>query len=293
MKKLYLLFTFSLIYSLSYGQQKNIDSLTKNMDVKYGIINTFIKNDKLLIEINRNILNKEFLVVTRLAQIPSNYSPYVNAGSKTSEQVIEFEKKNNKIFIKQLSYLNVASDSDPISQSVSENNFPPILASFEIKNSEEDSYLIDVSDYFLNDSPGFNIINSRIKDEYKIGNVDKKRSSIDSANSFPENTEILSTLTFNVNKPPRENRSKTFTFQINHSIILLPEEKMKIRYNDHRVGWFTINKIDYSSEALKSDSYKLIRRWKLEPKDPEAYMRGELVEPKKANSILSRSCNSN
>jgi len=281
MKKLYLLFTFSLIYSLSYGQQKNIDSLTKNMDVKHGIINTFIKNDKLLIEINRNILNKEFLVVTRLAQIPSNYSPYVNAGSKTSEQVIEFEKKNNKIFIKQLSYLNVASDSDPISQSVSENNFPPILASFEIKNSEEDSYLIDVSDYFLNDSPGFNIINSRIKDEYKIGNVDKKRSSIDSANSFPENTEILSTLTFNVNKPPRENRSKTFTFQINHSIILLPEEKMKIRYNDHRVGWFTINKIDYSSEALKSDSYKLIRRWKLEPKDPEAYMRGELVEPKK------------
>lgn len=56
MKKLYLLFTFSLIYSLSYGQQKNIDSLTKNMDVKHGIINTFIKNDKLLIEINRNRL---------------------------------------------------------------------------------------------------------------------------------------------------------------------------------------------------------------------------------------------
>ena len=281
MKKLYILLIFSLVYSLAYSQQKNIDSLTKSMDVKYGIINTFKKNDKLLIEINNNILNKEFLVVTRLAQIPSNYSPYINAGSKTSEQVIEFEKNNNKIIIKQLSYLNVASDLDPISQSVSENNFPAILASFEIKNSEEDSYLIDVSDYFLNDSPGFNIINSSIKDEYKIGNVDKNRSSIDSVNSFPENTEILATLTFNANNPPRENRSKTFSFQINHSIILLPEEKMKIRYNDHRVGWFTINKIDYSSQALKADSYRLIRRWKLEPKDPEAYMRGELVEPKK------------
>ena len=53
-----------------------------------------------------------------------------------------------------------------------------ILASFEIKNDDETSLLIDVSDYFLKDSPGFNIINPRLKDNYKIGSVDKKRSSI-------------------------------------------------------------------------------------------------------------------
>ena len=133
----------------------------------------------------------------------------------------------------------------------------------------------------MNDSPGFNIISSRLKDDYKIGSVDKKRSSLDSSKSFPNNTEIIATLTFNTNKPPRQNRTKTFSFQVNHSIILLPEDKMKIRYHDHRVGWFTVNKIDYSSTALKSDSYKLIRRWRLEPKDKTAYQRGELVEPKK------------
>ena len=38
-------------------------------------------------------------------------------------------------------------------------------------------------------------------------------------------------------------------------------------------------KVDYSSQALKSDEIELIRRWRLEPKDTEAYMRGELVEP--------------
>ena len=120
-----------------------------------------------------------------------------------------------------------------------------------------------------------------IRDRYKIGNVDKKRSSIDSARSFPENIEILNTLTFDTKKPPRENKTKTFSFQVNHSFILLPEDRMKIRYYDERVGWFTVNKIDYSSEALKSDSYKLIRRWRLEPKNEEAYLNGELVEPKK------------
>ena len=281
MKKSLIIF-IALFFSFSLNsQKKSIDSLTKGMDMSKGVINSYTNNNKLLFEIPNEILGKEILVVTRLAQVPSGYSPYINAGSKTSEQVISFYKKNNKIDIRQLSYNNIADPDDPIIQSVVENNFSPILASFEVRNSDKSSFLIDVSDFFLKDSPGFNIINSRVKDQYKIGGVDRKRSSIDSSRSFPENIEVLATLTFNTNKPPRINRTKTFSFQVNHSFILLPSEKMKVRHFDHRVGWFTVNKIDYSSSALKSDSFKLIRRWRLEPKDEEAYLRGELVEPKK------------
>ena len=281
MKKSLIIF-IALFFSFSLNsQKKSIDSLTKGMNMSKGVINSYTNNNKLLFEIPNEILGKEILVVTRLAQVPSGYSPYINAGSKTSEQVISFYKKNNRIDIRQLSYNNIADPDDPIIQSVVENNFSPILASFEVRNSDKSSFLIDVSDFFLKDSPGFNIINSRVKDQYKIGGVDRKRSSIDSSRSFPENIEVLATLTFNTNKPPRINRTKTFSFQVNHSFILLPSEKMKVRHFDHRVGWFTINKIDYSSSALKSDSFKLIRRWRLEPKDEEAYLRGELVEPKK------------
>ena len=281
MKKSLIIF-IALFFSFSLNsQKKSIDSLTKGMNISKGVINSYTNNNKLLFEIPDEILGKEILVVTRLAQVPSGYSPYINAGSKTSEQVISFYKKNNRIDIRQLSYNNIADPDDPIIQSVVENNFSPILASFEVRNNDKSSFLIDVSDFFLKDSPGFNIINPRVKDQYKIGGVDRKRSSIDSSKSFPENIEVLATLTFNTNKPPRINRTKTFSFQVNHSFILLPSEKMKVRHFDHRVGWFTVNKIDYSSSALKSDSFKLIRRWRLEPKDEEAYLRGELVEPKK------------
>ena len=58
------------------------------------------------------------------------------------------------------------------------------------------------------DSPGFNIIRTYEKENYKIGGVDKKRSFIDSARSFPENTEILHTLTFSATKAPRKNSNK-------------------------------------------------------------------------------------
>jgi len=69
--------------------------------------------------------------------------------------------------------------------------------------------------------------------------------------------------------------------QLSQSMYLLPEKPMQARAFDQRVGWFTISQIDYGSEALKADQKRYIRRWRLEPKDPEAYARGELVEPKK------------
>ena len=131
----------------------------------------------------------------------------------------------------------------------------------------------------MSDSPGFNIIRSYDKDNYKIGGVDKKRSFIDSAKSFAKNTEILHTLTFSANKAPRKNQTKSFSFQINHSIIALPDDLMSIRYEDERVGWFNIEKINYSSNALKSDKFSIVRRWRLEPSDIDAYNKGLLVEP--------------
>tara|TARA_B100000767_G_scaffold273645_1_gene304402 strand:- start:3298 stop:5631 length:2334 start_codon:yes stop_codon:yes gene_type:complete len=261
-------------------QSKSIDSLTNKMSQNKGLITTYLNEEnKLFFEIDSLILNKDLLVVTRIAQIPANYSPYSNAGSKTAQQVIRFSKKGNKILWKQLSFSNVASEKDPISLSVAENNFQPIIAAFEIKNIEKNRFLIDVSEYYLKDSPGFNIIRETQKEKYKIGGVDKKRSLIDCAKSFPQNTEILHTLTFSASKVTRANPSKTFTFQINHSFIALSDNPMKIRHSDKRIGWFSIKKIDYSSNALKSDEIELIRRWRLEPKDPEAYKRGELVEP--------------
>ena len=76
---------------------------------------------------------------------------------------------DNRILLREVSFTNISDKEDPISNSVSVNNFKPILAAFEIKNSEDDKYLIDVTSYFKSDSPGFNIIRSYEKDNYKIG----------------------------------------------------------------------------------------------------------------------------
>ena len=250
MKKLlfFLLLQGSLIIAQKPKKEipKSIDSLTLKMSKKEGLITTYQKESKVFFEISKELLDKDLLMVTRFVRLPANYQAYLNAGSKTSQQLIHFIKKGPQILLTQESYVNIADEKDPISLSVALNNFPPILAIFKIKNIENDRYLIDVSNYFNDDSPGFNIIRKGLKKEYGIGNPDGKRSYIDTIKSFPKNTEILHTLTYKASSAPRTNPTSTLSFQINHSIIALAENPMQIRYADERVGWFSLRKYNYS-----------------------------------------------
>ena len=109
--------------------------------------------------------------------------------------------------------------------------------------------------------------------------LDASRSFINSIKSYPNNIEVVQDFTFDADAPPSNSRTNTITIRVNQSMIVLPEDKMMPRIYDKRVGYFSIGNVDYSSEALKADSKRYIRRWRLEPKDINAYNRGELVEP--------------
>ena len=140
---LFLLFLF-LNYSLTMAQKpklkeddkKSIDSLTKGLKKQVGLLISYHKEGEIYFEIGNDLLDKDLLMVTRFVQFPANFQAYQNAGSKTSEQLIHFSKKGSQIVLTQKSYINIADQEDPIAQSVSQNNFPPILATFPIKNKE-------------------------------------------------------------------------------------------------------------------------------------------------------------
>ena len=63
--------------SILFGQQtKNKltkDTLTLNMNKSQGFINTYLNENKLYLEIKKEVLNKELLIVTRFSNLPSNY----------------------------------------------------------------------------------------------------------------------------------------------------------------------------------------------------------------------------
>jgi hypothetical protein len=249
-----------------------------------GLFKTHRVDDKLYYEIPDSLFGEDMLLVSRIAKMPNNFGGgYVNAGSKVNEQVVRWYKRGNQVDMKVVSFENQSDPESPINYSVEANNFFPILFSSKIAayNKDSTAVVIEVDGLFEEDIQAISGISLELKKRYKVKKLDKDRSFIQSVKSFPENIEVQHVMTYEAEEPPENDQASTISLLMNQSMILLPKNKMQPRIADDRVGWFTTKKYDYNSEALKSDDYKILRRWRLIPKDIEAYKRGELVEPVK------------
>lgn len=256
--------------------------ITKEAKSSKGLFTTHQVGDKYFFEIPKKHLGKDMLLVSQIAKIPNGLGGgYVNAGTSSHEQLIVWEKFQEKILIKVKSYAAVAPDSLPISLSVKANNYEPTLYAFDIETYSKDSssIVIDVTKFYTSDIPAMSGLDASLRETHKVRNLDASRSFIRSVKSFPLNIEVLQDFTYNATKPSATAYTETISMQMNQSMILLPEKPMKPRLFDQRVGYFTQKQFDYGSEELKSDQKTYIQRWRLEPKDLAAYKRGELVEP--------------
>ena len=102
--------------------------------------------------------------------------------------------------------------------------------------------------------------------------------------AFEDNVSVQSSLSYEVNL--RNQRyyyiyKLPFTSLMTRSFILLPEEPMRPRMADPRIGIFYQGVSDFRNgdSGLKHIYYA--QRWRLEPSDETAYRMGQLVEPKK------------
>ncbi|MCM4158575.1 zinc-dependent metalloprotease [Antarcticibacterium flavum] len=268
----------------SNGLKSYNEVITSQAVTDDGLFNTHRVGDKLYFEIPLDLMEKDMLLVSRIAQVPSGFGGgYVNAGSKVNEQVVRWSRRGDNVDLKVISFENESDEDSPIYQSVLVNNFFPILYSAKIAayNSDSTAVVAEVNSLFENDIEAINGVSSSLKKRYKVKKLDSNRSYIESVRSFPKNIEVKHVMTYEAEEPPERGQAGTISLMMNQSMVLLPDDKMQPRIADYRVGWFTTKKFDYDSEELKSDDYEIIRRWRLEPTDVEAYKRGELVEPVK------------
>jgi len=257
--------------------------ITKKAVSEKGLFTVHKVGAKNYFEIDKDILEREILVVSRISGFVKNLN-FGGAGVKSRpQQVIRWQKMDEKILLRSVSYNSVASEDDPIYKSVKNNNFEPIVATFDLAaiSKDSNSYVFEVSPLFTKDIAMIGAINQFQRKRFEISGLDAKRSMITGMKAFPENVEVRHILTYKGKKLPDNNITQTMSVEMNQSFIVLPEEPMQPRYYDDRVGYFSITQTDYSSEAHFTETKRYITRWRLEPKDEDAYFRGELVEPKK------------
>ena len=255
--------------------------ITKDAETDEGVFKVHKVEKNYFYEIPDSLLEREMLMVTRIAKTAAGMG---FGGGKQNEQVLRWQRHEDNILLRVISYEVVAADSLPVHEAVVNSNFEPILYMFPIKAFGPDSttYVIDVTDFLSTDIAAIGLP-SWMRQQYKVSRMDDKRSYIERVSSYPINIETRHVKTYFASAPPSNESLGSISLEISNSMILLPKVPMQRRYFDQRVGWFTSAQTDYGSEKQKSETVRYLDRWRLEvkPEDVEKFKAGELVEPVK------------
>lgn len=245
-----------------------------------GVMNVVTKGDTMYFEIPTRLLGRSFLVTNRLLKVPEELNESgVNKGINYENQVVSFHwnKKRKIVEIRQQRNTPEVNEWERLASSVSDNYVNPILCTLEVEAAPKDSSSVVVK---VNDL--FNGKNSCLNDVFNAINIGTSPKSdlshIIGIKAFQNNVTARAELTTTVT----EGHDKVnVTVEVSTSLTLLPETAMAGREENQRIGYFTTSRLHYTDTQQRVKTKRYVTRWRVEPKDTAAYLRGELTEPQK------------
>lgn len=255
-----------------------------------GLMNLYYVKNKLYMEVPLNLMDKDMLLASTISEISDNYDGIV--GSKpTDPLMVRFSLVDSTVLLRKVERKMIASESDKnILSALEKNSIGAIMKIFTVSafNKERTTAVIDITDYFLSDVKDLSPFGafSMYKSQGITGtqSFKKDRSFIGEIKSFKDNVLIKSHLSYENTLTDGKRtlaRDRPFTVVMTRTFLLLSDDIARPRIADSRIGIFTTEKYKLSNEVNKTERLYFANRWRLEPRDKEAYKRGELVDPVK------------
>ena len=249
----------------SEGPKPYDQVITRQATTDSGVFLIHQIGEKLFYEIPRAQLGLEFLLVVDYAATPEG-TRY--GGEQLDSRVVRWERMGNRVLLRSKSYDIVADSSTPVSRAVRLSTVEPVLMSFDVAafSPRDSNLVIEVTKLYTTDVPELNA-----RRVYRMRRLDSSRSLVESARSFPTNIEVRALQTFENDSVPGGDRGLgTMSFEMHYSMVLLPERQMARRLCDNRVGFFSVQQLDYGLDRHRVPQRCYITRWRLEPKDSTA-----------------------
>lgn len=264
----------------------------KKVETVKGLLTLHKMDDgSLYVELPLNLLNKDMLIASIVSEISDNR--FANVGEITHEPMsVSFVRVDSSINLVSLMNCRLLADDKNVADRLAISMKAPVMERYRIEayNPDSTAVVINMTNFFLSDkeemdpfspySPATGGGQRRID---KMFNRDK--SMIAGVKAFPDNVSIQSSLSYRAGsmgqmEPRPYITPRPFTALMTRTIMLLPENPMRPRLADPRIGFFFHQMIRFS-EDKGTEPVMYAIRWNLEPKDEAAYRAGELVEPKK------------
>jgi hypothetical protein len=254
--------------------------ITAEAKSRSGLFKTHQVGSRHYFEIPRAALNKEMIIVTRGVRVPAGSL----AGQQIGQtQVVRWERRDNRILLRRVSYATVADSTTPIYRAVRNASEDVILGAFNVEAWGPDSTAVIEVNRFYTAPPT----------EIGPGSAyrtppDANRSYVDRVLAFPQNIEVDATLTYAPSPATPATPAPTggfgaaptgtSTITLRWSMLKLPDQPMMPRLFDKRVGFFSLNQVDFGRPEQRAETRTYIVRWRLEKKDPTA-AKSEPVKP--------------
>jgi hypothetical protein len=244
--------------------------------------------NRALLDIPSGQLNKEFLHQVTLATGLGTGS--LDRAQTGQSAIVKLERHGNRVLMVRDNYGVRAPNGDAANVRAAMEAFPrSIVASFPVDGDANGVLTVDASSLFLTDAYGVaDGLRGQGPGAGGPYRVDATRSFLDGerTKAFPRNAEVHAVLTFVSDQPSRAlgrgvaPDAKALTFEEHHSLVMLPDTTgFRPRDYDPRYGFFGTQFADLSKPFDGDYRGGFINRWRLVPRDPAAYARGELVDP--------------
>jgi len=260
--------------------------------VQGGLFDVIVEEERIHYVVPDSLLGRDMAVLSRVAKAQQNLMPRAGGDRLTPNMTVQWERRGERILLRAVSHEMRADEGSPLELAVANSSFPPILASLPILERRGQASLVDVTELYLEDHPAFSMTPEQ-REEFGVRHFDPERSHLEWVRAFPENVEVRVVRSYHAERPPEKTannelrlhgsavRGRTISYEVNHSMVLLPEEPMRPRYYDERTGYLHSMQLDFSREYQGLRPRGIIRRYRLEPADTAAFLRGELTEPVK------------
>jgi hypothetical protein len=267
----------------------------------------------LLMEIPR--FNSEFLYTTGLSAGLGSNDIGLDRGGSGGGKVVRFERVGPKVMLVEPNYSFRATTDNPLETRAIEDAFArSVLWGFTVAGESNGHVLVDATDFFLRD--GYNAARRLRPGNYRV-DKSRSAVYMPWTKAFPKNTEVDVTLTF-VNEAGGGGRggnaagpvqgptpigqnpqaagegfggglfsgtvasvtpdASAVTLREHYSLVELPDNNYKTRWDDPRAGYGGVMYQDYGVPLGTPMSQHLLRRHRLFKKDPTAKI-SDPVEP--------------
>ncbi|HVF63512.1 MAG TPA: zinc-dependent metalloprotease [Casimicrobiaceae bacterium] len=270
-------------------RERPFNDVIKDAKEDAGLFRLWTREDRVWIEIAPDQFGKPFFLTSNLNRgIGENrlFGGMMTYPAGLS-QIVEFRKVGAAVQLLAKNVKYTAAQGTPESRAVAAGFSDSLLAAAPVVSQphpERKSILIDAASLFITDLPAAALVLERAyRQSYAF---DSRNSTFQKARSTDDMATFDVNAHYSLARPSSSAAGPTLPSTLpdvrslflgfHYTIAKLPATPMRTRLADERIGYFTAERFDFTSDMPRVPLQRFVTRWRLEKQDPTA----ALSEPK-------------